>query len=93
MELSFPTTCSSPFEPPDFIFKSKWVAPIYRRPRWPRLTLGRNYHFPPPFCDHLMIGLARYLFSIIDYPSYDHYPFDLGKLMHTILGIAVDLST
>jgi hypothetical protein len=29
-ELSFPTTYSSAFEPPDFIFESKWVAPIYR---------------------------------------------------------------
>jgi hypothetical protein len=90
MELSFPTTYSSAFEPPDFIFESKWVAPIYR---WPRLTLGRNVHFPPPICDHLMIGLAGYFFLIIDCPNYDHYPFDPGKLVHTILGTAVDVST
>jgi hypothetical protein len=55
--------------------------------------MGRNDHFPPPFCDHLMIGLAGYFFLIIDYPSYDHYPFDPGKLVHTILGTAVDVST
>jgi hypothetical protein len=93
MELSFPTTCSSTFEPPDFIFESKWVAPIYRRPRWPRLTLGRNDYFPPPLCDHLMIGLAGYFFLIIDYPSYNHYPFDPGKLVYIILSTVVDVST
>jgi hypothetical protein len=92
-ELSFPTTCSFAFGPPDFIFESKWVAPIYRWPRWPRLTLGRNDHFPPPFCDHLMKGFAGCFVLIIDYPSYDHYPFDPGKLVHTILGTAVDVST
>jgi hypothetical protein len=92
-ELSFPTTCSAAFEPPDFIFESKWVAPIYRRPRWPTLTLGRNDHFPPPFCDHQMIGLAGCLVLIIDYPNYDHYPFDPGKLVHTILGTTVDMPT
>jgi hypothetical protein len=89
IELSFPTTYSSAFEPPDFIFESKWVAPIYRWPRWPRLTMGRNDHFPPPFCDHLTIGLAGYFFALIDYPSYDHNPFDPGKLVHTIPGIAI----
>ena len=30
MEIFFPTTCLSTFEPPDFIFESKWVAPIYK---------------------------------------------------------------
>ena len=49
MEIFFPTTCLSAFEPPNFIFESKRVAPIYKRPRWPRLTLGRNDHFPPHF--------------------------------------------
>ena len=93
MELSFPTAYSSAFEPPDFIVESKWFAPIYRRPRWPRLTLGRNDHFPPPLCDHLMIGLAGCFVFIIDYPSYDHYLFNPGKLVHTILGTAVDVST
>jgi hypothetical protein len=92
-ELSFPTTCSFAFGPPDFIFESKWVAPIYRWPRWPRLTLGRNDHFPPPFCDHLMKGFAGCFVLIIDYPSYDHYLFDPGKLVHTILSTAVDVST
>jgi hypothetical protein len=91
IELSFPTTYSSAFEPPNFIFESKWVAPIHRRPRLPRLTLRRNDHFPPPFCDHLMIEFAGYFFLIIDYRSYDHYPFDHGKLVHTILGTAVDV--
>jgi hypothetical protein len=66
MNLSFPTTYSSAFEPPDSIAESKWFAPIHRRPRCLRLTLGRNDYFPPPFCDHRMRGLARYLFSLID---------------------------
>jgi hypothetical protein len=93
MKLSFPTAYLSAFEPPDFIVESKWFAPICRRPRWLRLTLGRNDHFPPPFCDHLMMGLAGYLFLLIDYPSYNHYPFDPGKLVHTILSTVVDVST
>ena len=93
MELSFPTAYSSAFEPPDFIVESKWFAPIYRRPRWLRLTLGRNDHFPPPFCDHLMIRLVGCFILIIDYPSYNHYPFDPGKLVHTILSTAIDVST
>jgi hypothetical protein len=92
-DLLFPTTYSTAVEPPDFISESKCVAPIYRWPRWPRLTMGRNDHFPPPFCDHLMIGLAEFLFVLIDYPNYDHYPFDPGKPLHTILGIAIDEST
>jgi hypothetical protein len=52
----------------------------------------RNAHFPRPFCDHQMKGLVEYFFVLIDYPSYDHYPFDLGKLVHTILGNAIDVS-
>jgi hypothetical protein len=55
--------------------------------------MGRNDHFPLPFFDHLMKGLAKYFFVLIDYPSYDHYPFDPGKLVHTILGSAIDVST
>jgi hypothetical protein len=92
MGLVFPTAYSSTFESPDFIAESKWFAPIHLRPRWPRLTLGRNDYFPPPFCDHLMTGLAGYLLHI-DYPSYDHHPFDSGKLVPTILSTAVDMST
>jgi hypothetical protein len=93
MDLSFPTAYSSAFEPPDFIAESKWFAPIHRWPRWPRFTLGRNDYFPPPFCDHRMTGIAGYLFLHIDYPNYDHHPFDPGKLVHTILGTTVDVST
>jgi hypothetical protein len=79
IELSFPTTYSSAFGPPDLISESKWVGPIHWWPRWPSLTMGRNNHFPPPFLDHLMKWLAGYFFVLIDYPSYDHYPFDPGK--------------
>jgi hypothetical protein len=93
MDLFFPTVYSSAFEPPDFIAKKKRFAPIHLRPRWPRLTLGRNDYFPPPFYDHLRLVLAGYLFLHIDYPSYDHHPFDPGKLVPTILGTAVVVST
>jgi hypothetical protein len=93
MDLVFPTAYSSAFEPPDFIAESKWFAPTHMWPRWPRLTLGRNDYFPPTFCDHLMTELPGYLFLHIDYPSHDHHPFDPGKLVPTILGIAVDAST
>jgi hypothetical protein len=93
MDLVFPIAYSSSFEPPDFIAESKWFDPIHLRPRWPILTLGRNDHFPPPFCDHWTIGLAGYLFFHIDYHSYDHHPFDLGKPVPTILCTAVDVST
>jgi hypothetical protein len=92
-DLVFPTAYSSAFEPPDFIAESKWFAPIHMRPRWPILTLGRNDHFPSPFCDHQMIGLAGYLLLLIDYPRYDHHPFDPGKPVHTTLGTTVDVST
>jgi hypothetical protein len=93
MDLVFPIAYSFAFEPPEFIAKSKWFAPIHMRPRWPRLTLGRNDYFPPPSLDHRMIGVAGYLFLHIDYPNYDHHPFDPGKLVPTILGTAVDVST
>jgi hypothetical protein len=93
MDLSFPTAYSSTFKPLDFITESKWVAPIHRRPRWPRLTLGMNDYFPPPILDHQMIGVVGYLFLLIDYPSYDHHLFDLGKLVRTIIGTTVDVST
>ena len=56
-------------------------------------ALARKDHFPPPFFDHLMKWLAGYFFVLIDYPSYDHYPFDLGKLEHTILASAIDVFT
>jgi hypothetical protein len=92
MDLVFPTVYSFAFEPPDFIVKSKWFALIHLRPRWPRLTLGRNDYFPPPFCDHLMTGSAGYLLHI-DYPSYNHHPFDLGKLVPISLRTAVEVST
>jgi hypothetical protein len=93
MDLVFPTAYSSAFEPLDFIVESKWFAPIHMRPRWPRFTLGRNDYFPPPFCDHRMTGIAGYLLLYIDYLSYDHHPFDPGKLVHTILSTVVDVST
>jgi hypothetical protein len=93
MDLVFPTAYSSTFESSDFIAESKWFAPIHIRPRWPKLTLGRNGYFPPPFCDHLRMGLAGCLLLHIDYPSYDHHPFDPGKLVPTIFGTAVVVST
>jgi hypothetical protein len=55
--------------------------------------MGRNDHFPSPFCDHQMKGLAEYFFVLIDYPSYEYCPFDPGKLVHTILSSAIDVST
>jgi hypothetical protein len=93
MDLVFPTVYSSTFESSDFVAKSKRFAPILMRPRRPRLTLGRNDYFPPPFYDHLRLVLAGYLFLHIDYPSYDHHPFDLRKLVPTILGTSVVVST
>jgi hypothetical protein len=92
MDLVFPIVYSSAFEPPDFIAESKWFAPIHLRPRWPRLTLGRNDYFPPPFCDHLMTGSTGYLLHI-DYPIYNHYPFDPGKLVPISLRTVVEVST
>jgi hypothetical protein len=93
MDLFFPTNYASAFEPPDFIDESKRFSPIHLLPRWPRLTLGRNNYFPPPFCDHLRMGLAGYLLLHINYPSYDHHPFDPGKLVPTIFGTTVVVST
>jgi hypothetical protein len=93
MDLFFPTVYSFAFEPPDFIAKSKRFAPIHMRPRWPGLTLGRNDHVPPPLYDHWMTGIAGYLLLHIDHPSYDHHPFDPGKLVHTSLRTAVVVST
>jgi hypothetical protein len=93
MDLFFPIVYSSAFESPDFIAKSKHFAPIHMWPRRPKLTLGRNDYFPSPFYYHLRSVLAGYLFLHIDYPSYDHHPSDLGKLVPTILGTAVVVST
>jgi hypothetical protein len=93
MDLVFPTVYSSAFVPPDFIAESKRFAPTHMRPRWPRLTLGRNDHSPPPFCDHRMMGIAGHLLLHIDHPSYDHHLFDLGKLVHTSLRTVVVVST
>jgi hypothetical protein len=42
IELLFPTTYSSTFEPPDLISESKWVGPIHLWPRWPNLIIGRK---------------------------------------------------
>jgi hypothetical protein len=55
--------------------------------------MGRNSHFPHPFCDHLMIGLAEFFVVLIDYSSCDHYPVDPGKPLHTIPGIAIHESS
>jgi hypothetical protein len=93
MDLVFPTVYSSAFELSDFIAESKLFAPIHLQPRWPRLTLGRNDYFPPPFDDHLRTGLAGYLLLHIDQPSYDHHPFDPGKLVHTSFRTTVAVST
>ena len=56
-------------------------------------ALPWNDHFPPPFFDHLMKWLAGYFFVLIDYPNYDHDPFDPGKLEHTILAGVVNVFT
>jgi hypothetical protein len=69
MDLFFPTAYSSTFESPDFTVESKHFAPIHMRPRRPRLTLGRNDYFPPPFYDHLRSVVAGYPPLHIDYPS------------------------
>jgi hypothetical protein len=93
MDLVFPTVYSSTFEPSDFIVENKQFAPIHMRPRRPILTLGRNDHFPPPFCDHRLITIAGYSLLHIDHPSNDHHPFDPDKLVHTSLRTAVTVST
>jgi hypothetical protein len=89
MDLFFPTTYSSTFESPDFTAESKHFAPIHMRPRRPRLTLGRNDYFPPPFYDHLSSVVAGYPPLHINYPSYNHHPFDPGKIVPTIPGTVV----
>jgi hypothetical protein len=89
MDLFFPTAYSSTFESPDFTVESKHFAPIHMRPRRPRLTLGRNDYFPPPFYDHLRSVVAGYPPLHIDYPSYNHHPFDPGKIVPTIPGTVV----
>jgi hypothetical protein len=93
MELFFPTDYASAFEPPDFIDESKRFAPIHLRPRWPRWTLGRNDYFPPPFYDHQRSVLAGDPSLLLDYPSCNHHPFDPGKIVPTILGTAIVVST
>jgi hypothetical protein len=93
MDLFFPTIYSSAFEPPDFIAESKRFAPTHMQPRWPGFTLGRNGYFPFLLYDHWMTGIAGYLLLHIDHPSYDHHPFDPGKLVHTSLRTAVAMST
>jgi hypothetical protein len=93
MDLVFPTVYSSAFELANLIAESKRFAPTHMRPRWPRLTLGRNDHSPPPFCDHRMTRIARHLLLHIDHPNYDHHPFDPGKLVHTSLRTTVVVST
>jgi hypothetical protein len=93
MELFFPTDYASAFEPPNFIDESKLFAPIHMRPRRPRWTLGRNDYFPPPFYDHLRLILAGHPSLLIDYPSYNHHPLDPGKIVPTILGTVVIVST
>jgi hypothetical protein len=89
MDLFFPTAYSSTFESPDFTAESKHFAPIHMRPRRPRLTLGRNDYFPPPFYDHLRLVVVGYPPLHIDYPSYNHHPFDPGKIVPTIPGTVV----
>jgi hypothetical protein len=69
MDLFFHTVYSSAFEPPDFIAESKRFAPIHMRPMRPRLTLGRNDYFPPPFYDHLRSVLAGIYFCLLIIPA------------------------
>jgi hypothetical protein len=57
------------------------------------IDLGKEWLFSSPFCDHLRTGLVGCLFLHIDYPNYDHHPFDPGKLVPTIFGTAVVVST
>jgi hypothetical protein len=89
MDSVLPTVYSSTFESPDFTAESKHFAPIHMQPRRPRLTLGRNDYFPPPFYDHLRSIVAGYPPLHIDYPSYNHHLFDPGKIVPTILGTVV----
>ena len=41
-ELSFPTTYSLAFEPPNLIYENKWVGPIHMCPRCLSLTMGKE---------------------------------------------------
>jgi hypothetical protein len=56
-------------------------------------ALTKKYHFSPPFFDQFIKWLAGYLYYyVLDcYSSNDHYPFDLGKLEHTILTVVFDV--
>jgi hypothetical protein len=93
MDLVLPTVYSSTFESSDIIAESKLFALIHMRLRRPRWTLGRNDYLPPPFFDHVRSVVAGYPSLIIDYPSCNHYPFDPGKIVPTILGTSVFVST
>jgi hypothetical protein len=93
MDLVLPTVYSSTFELSDFTAESKLFALIHMRPRRPRWTLGRNDYFPPPFFDLVRAVVAGYPSLLIDYPSCNHHPFDPGKIVPTILGTSVFVST
>jgi hypothetical protein len=58
-------------------------------------ALTKKDHFPPPFFDQFMKWLAGYPYFCVlgSYSSYDHYPFDPGKLEHTILIVAFNVFT
>ena len=102
-KLSFPTPYSSAVESFDFIFESKWVGPIHVWPKWPSLTMGKkkdNEWFStrvqtgyPPFSEQFIKWLARCpYFCVLDsYYSDNHYPFDPGRLEHTILTVSFDV--
>jgi hypothetical protein len=93
MDLVLPIIYSSTFESSDITAESKLFALIHMRPRRPRWTLGRNDCFPSPFFDHLRSVVAGHLSLTIDYPSCNHHPFDPGKIVPTILGTSVFVST
>jgi hypothetical protein len=96
MDLFFPTAYASTFESPDFIDESKLFAPIHMRPRRPRWTLGWTLGMticPPPFYDHLRLILAGHPSLLIEYPNCNHHLFDPGKIVPTILGTTVIVST
>jgi hypothetical protein len=93
MDLVFPTVYSSTFELSDITAESKLFALIHMRLRRPRWTLGRNDYLPPPFFDHVRSVVAGYPSLLIDYPSCNLHPFDPGKIVPTILGTSVFVST
>jgi hypothetical protein len=93
MDSVLPTVYSSTFESFDFTAESKLFALIHMRPRRPRWTLGRNDYFPPPVFDHLRSVFAGHPSLFIDYPSYNHHLFDPGKIVPTIFGTSVFVST